>query len=517
MSASKQRKMRQEKATNGFTDPKTLREAEEQAKERRSNRMYAIIGIIFVVVAAFLVVWNSGMVQRNSTALTIDGDKYTPAEVGYFYHSSYNQIANSQYASYYGLDTKSALSSQDLNDTAKMMLGVSDDMTWDQYFKNSAVDALKEVNAMTKAANADGFEFTDDMQAEIDEFITTLKGYAKNAGYSTAKYVKALYGPYMTLDALKDILHDTTLVSHYQEHYSDSLHYSDAKLEKYYSKHKNDIDVAAYEYIYFDGAASAKTDKDGNTVDATDKEIAAAKQAASDAAEKAMARYQAGESLKKIADDYECATYSKVDDGSSSSASIMADWIFDKDRTAGDYKMIDNDPSSYLVVFHSRGRQEYNTVDVRHILIKVDSSTLDTASETYDDDLAALDKEAKAKAEDLLKQWKKGDATEESFAELAKTNSEDNADQGGLYQQIYQGQMVSEFNDWIFDSARQSGDVDIVKTDYGYHIMYFVGQNEVYWKVQVENVLKNDDYASWRESVLKDVKATEAKGMKYVG
>ena len=35
--------------------------------------------------------------------------------------------------------------------------------------------------------------------------------------------------------------------------------------------------------------------------------------------------------------------------------------------------------------------------------------------------------------------------------------------------------MVTEFNNWIFDDARKAGDVEIVKTSYGYHIMYFVG------------------------------------------
>ena len=35
--------------------------------------------------------------------------------------------------------------------------------------------------------------------------------------------------------------------------------------------------------------------------------------------------------------------------------------------------------------------------------------------------------------------------------------------------------MVPTFNDWCFDESRQEGDTGIVKTDYGYHVMYFVG------------------------------------------
>ncbi|MBR6826094.1 MAG: hypothetical protein IKM59_06055, partial [Oscillospiraceae bacterium] len=33
-------------------------------------------------------------------------------------------------------------------------------------------------------------------------------------------------------------------------------------------------------------------------------------------------------------------------------------------------------------------------------------------------------------------------------------------------------------NDWCFDPARQVGDHGIVKTSYGFHIMYFSGQTE---------------------------------------
>ena len=38
--------------------------------------------------------------------------------------------------------------------------------------------------------------------------------------------------------------------------------------------------------------------------------------------------------------------------------------------------------------------------------------------------------------------------------------------------------MVTEFNDWVYDSERKVGDVDIVKTTYGYHVIYFDGDGE---------------------------------------
>lgn len=35
--------------------------------------------------------------------------------------------------------------------------------------------------------------------------------------------------------------------------------------------------------------------------------------------------------------------------------------------------------------------------------------------------------------------------------------------------------MVNSFSAWCFDSSRKAGDTAIVKSDFGYHIMYFVG------------------------------------------
>ena len=92
MSASREKKNRQEVAASGVVDPKTARQAQEQAKERRSNRLYAIIAIAFVVIAIGLVVWNSNIIQRGTTAVTVEGESYSAAEVSYYYHNAYNSI-----------------------------------------------------------------------------------------------------------------------------------------------------------------------------------------------------------------------------------------------------------------------------------------------------------------------------------------------------------------------------------------------------------------------------------------
>ena len=101
----------------------------------------------------------------------------------------------------------------------------------------------------------------------------------------------------------------------------------------------------------------------------------------------------------------------------------------------------------------------------------------------------------KCKANELLTEWKNGEHTEDSFAYMAAENSTDSgsATNGGLYEDIYPGQMVDAFDAWCFDASRKPGDTGIVKTEYGYHIMYFVSTGEhAYWYARAENDYLNE-------------------------
>ena len=237
--------------------------------------------------------------------------------------------------------------------------------------------------------------------------------------------------------------------------------------------------------------------------------------AAKDGANAALARFRNGESLEDIAKDYDIATYYPVTDGSNTSDTV-ATWVFEKATAAGESTVLDDGTNYYVAVFHKLGRQEYNTVDVRHILIKVDTSSLDTKSETYEQDLADLKAQKKTEAEKILQEWKDGAATEASFGELADKYSADSP-AGGLYEKVYKGQMVTNFNDWCFDASRKTGDTDIVETNFGYHIMYFVGEDLPYWRVRVTNTMTNNDLNDWVASLQQEYTVTEGSGMKSVG
>lgn len=118
-------------------------------------------------------------------------------------------------------------------------------------------------------------------------------------------------------------------------------------------------------------------------------------------------------------------------------------------------------------------KESGDVVDVRHILITPKGGTTEGTTTTYSEEQWEA---ARVEAQELLDTWKSGEATEKTFAELANEHTEDTGSQstGGLYTAVEQGDMVTEFDTWIFAEGRAFGDTDLVKTPYGYHIMFFV-------------------------------------------
>lgn len=152
--------------------------------------------------------------------------------------------------------------------------------------------------------------------------------------------------------------------------------------------------------------------------------------------------------------------------------------------------------------------REDKTIDVRHILILPEGATTSTVtSETFSEEAWAA---AETQANAILAEWLAGEATGESFGALANAYSADAYDSdgdgvnddGGLYTQVSEGDMVTNFNDWCFDESRVAGDYGIVQTEFGYHVMYFVGE-EPLWRAYAEEDLITEQY----NAVIQDAEA----------
>ena len=87
------------------------------------------------------------------------------------------------------------------------------------------------------------------------------------------------------------------------------------------------------------------------------------------------------------------------------------------------------------------------------------------------------------------------------FEEYGNTYTEDSS---VFYDNVYKGQMVKEYEDWLFDAVRVEGEISYpepVKTDYGYHIMYYVGNEIEGWKSDIRVDLSEADNTAYLEGI----------------
>ena len=511
----------------------------------------AVVVLALVAGIGAFAVNNSGMLERGKTAFMVGDVEVTSAEYGFYYSSAFNNYFqySYQYDTYYGTGMGKLYTGYDYSispDEQKYegeeIEGVENPMFTD-FFEDQAIKSIKYVKGSVKYAEENGITLDEDDYAEIDAALADYKEGAKGMNYSLPAYLRTFFHKGMTESLLKKIIEEQTITTKVQtvrsEEYSAS--YTDAKIEKTYFD-----ELKTYGKIslrYFDIAAekeTVKADKEGeeDTQEVTDKTMAAAKVEA----DKFVAALKSGTDFKALAAKYaEAAGDEDFEDyKSDDTMTLMEDaaygdlsyetsdekflnWAIDTNTKAGEIYVVENEDVGYTVfmmVNPVHKAPDSYTYDVRHILVKFPDAT-DTEEEKEEVAVEALDASAYEatvdiqvntkeytnaelyiKAQDILKEYLDGDKTEELFGELAAKYSEDgNAAEGGIYEDVTEGYMVAEFENWALKKGREAGDVGIVETQYGYHIMYFIDSEKTTWSDTIRHDLADEEYAKLAEKL----------------
>jgi len=492
VSASKKKKDRQLSGEQEITEREQKRIQDEKS-ERRTMLIYTVVGIAVAVLAVAMFVLNSGIFQRNAVAATINGTEYKVADVQYYF--------NTTMSNYFGItpgstDLKSITMDEKTGETAF------------DFVLETALDSMVTVAALSDEAKEAGYTLSEVGQKSIASTMEQLDSTWPLLGYSNRdSFVRANYGKYMTYERLEELLVQQTLADEYANSVILDKEFADSDYADYYAEHTNELDT--YTYTQFVVQAKVETtDADGKTIEMTDDEKAAAledaKEDAKVLAETLKDRLDAGEDPAALATEYKDDLYSSSVRASamgSGMSSTFTEWMFDSARKADDSTLIESNLSSvtcnyYVLVFHSRERDETLTKQVRHIL--------------------ASDEET---AYTLLGQWESGAATEDSFAELAVANSLDtgSARNGGLISGITPASnLVKNFLSWSIDADRKTGDTGVVESDYGFHVMYYVGDGMATWAQSVDNILRDEAYDDLLESAREGYEAVQGSGVKYI-
>ena len=558
-------------------DLKMQRRQEEERKAKKEKTIIRTGCILAVVICVCIAAWKfyDNYQEKHGPYITVGSHEIQKAEFDYYYYSSFNSFASTygSYLSYFGLDTSKPLDQQQYSDTMtwddyfqqqavnqlKNVYALTDEAKEKGFEYDASSDYDDMVTSIKSYAQQQGVSEDEYCKSVFgsDATLEGIKPYVEMSGLASAYY-----------NDVKDNIEvtDDEINTYYDENKDnyDSVDYRVCKIEADMPEEETETE-AETEAAQTETAAESnsettaesasetavtesQTETESETMSAEESEAAAKAEEEAKEAAMADAKAKADEMLSKIKDE---ASFEKIYDKYASDTSVdslntdkkkasisptdVASWLFDADRQAGDTTVIEDTANNayYVVYFKDRYLDHTKTVDVRQILISADTSTADEAENTETETSAAGETEtaetesaeaqeqakedakaaAKTKAEQILKDWKSGDATEDSFAELAKTYSDDTGSNtnGGLYEAVKEGQMVTNFNDWIFDASRKPGDTGIVESDYGYHIIYFVGDDAEEWHVDIKDTITSNKLNDYMSNLTADLEVKDSR------
>lgn len=431
-----------------------------------------------------------------SVVATVDGQKISIGMYDYYYASIVSYYE--QYASYgyYSLDTTKDYSKQYTTDDD------GNKISWQKFFETEALKEVEQITTYYSKALEEGVTLTSAQKKTIDKQISTLKDSASQNDVSLDQYIKANFGTYCSEDTIRIMLEQYYLSANYKGKFKSEAKVTDNDVDKYYNDHKNDY--KKIEFYYIASPYDATDDNSKNeSIKTAEKIMAKMKDKKSvialvpevyssyiDSQVKSSMEQDSTLTEKKAREEavksYESNVVTTVSGSDSPFDDKMNTWLFSDDTKVGSKKYYIDENAKYIYIVLKTSKasiEEDETYTVRHILVAPESgsnSSSSTSEKTeYTDEQWAA---AKKKADSILAKFNKTNKSEYEFAKLAEQYSTDSASTssgsndsfGGLYESVTLGQMVPDFEKWSIDDSRKYGDTGIVKSDYGYHIMFFI-------------------------------------------
>ncbi|HBL41659.1 MAG TPA: hypothetical protein DDY98_08985, partial [Ruminococcaceae bacterium] len=508
-------------------------------KQQTKNIITLVICIVAALAIAVVACFNLGVFERFKTIKTVDGKSYSAVEYEYYYKSTHYYYLNmsNQYDSYYGEGYGVMYTGYDSSKLPEDQEYVGTDFTledgttptWKQYFEHIALLNLRRTVILADMAAKEGYNATEEETSEaasmLDDLRQDIKDNAEENGsqaVSLGKYLRSNYGKGMSEAAFQKIVDRETLANSY---YQDLLErtgdgYADDVIEAEYNKDKSAYDSVDFRLF----TVAAETPELGD--DATTEETQAAQTKAAETAKKQanemFGKIKDSASFKTLAEQYATATQKESVDYSDDAATLttyarketisgslpesVVTWLYADSTKVGDKKLFDEDGTYYLLLMvKSPYKDNTNPVDVRHILYQFDSEAEDAAADKA---------EKKASAEAALKKINESSDKLATFLELCAAESADTGSNqnGGLYEKVGRGQYVKAFEAWALDPDRKEGDIGIVETEYGYHVMYFEkAYTKPYWHLTIGETLADKEVTETLE------KAYESKAYAVEG
>lgn len=424
------------------------------------------LSVIMTVAVLILSLSSCGKNISETEAMRTEHFSVNDAMMSYTLYDTYYYYVNA-YGSemmiyYFGLDTSKSLKDQYYNE--------STGTTWFDTFLDIAQDSFKSALVLCEAAYDSGLSLSDVDNKFIDSEIAEIRSAAEEAGMTLEKFIVANYGKGVTSDDIRKSLEIYRLAN--KEYYSlyTGTEVSDAEIDKYVLENPADFNKRDVKRIRL-------TRSDDEAVEAKIKEYA-----------EKIATATSVETFDTLANEflgteYNISDKNKIETQNCDYSDVSAadKWMFSSDTAINDTFIAEED--SYYMVYIAVSDIYKITLETRnmyHILFSPD---------IYDSE-----ENSKLMAESVYDTWKNGDKSVESFKELAVQYSADyvSIPSGGYYPNLSSEDISTEIATWLFDEERKAGDTEIVKSQSGYHIIYYSGTGLEQWKATATEAVKNE-------------------------
>jgi hypothetical protein len=392
-------------------------------------------------------------------------------ELEYYYLSLFYQTYSLAYSyeTQYGEGTGKMLTGYDYKlspDKQSTKNEAGETITFAEYFYESAVREMAMSKYSAEFAVASGISLTEGEKKDIEDAATE---------FASNEFVQKFYNTAVVNKVHQKVITDKKYTEHYKDMIRDKCNNA-KEISSIYTEDKIKYDVVDFRWFVIENDSSAASEATAfinkvTSVGGYNEETF-----------KSVVLEFIGEDHK----DYEAyksdaATEIKKIDKQAMELNVSkdaADWFFETDendryvRKSGDIRYFLSGNGENIYILYATGtpyRDDDTQRSVRHILLM--DSTIEDAQKVLD--------EYNSKAGNNF--------YEEYFIELVKKYSDDTGtkNNGGLIENMKNdGQYVTAFEDWAFAEGefsgqeRKIGTTGIVESEYGYHIMLYLSENE---------------------------------------
>lgn len=469
MSKEKQTEEQSDKVVTRY-DRKMEKRKKEEEKERRSWKRFKIVSIVILAAVAVSIVFSIGTsfynryTVLNQTYFQVGDHDITRLEYNYYFNNVYSNYLSmyGSYVSMMGLDTTVDLDEQTYPG--------NENMTWKDYFDQSAVEQIQQIKAMADEARENGFEY--DSSEDMASYETEIAAQAESASVSESEYYTLMYGDYATPSRIETFVEENLLASAYYNHLVEENQPADDEITAYYEENKNSYDTVTYRSFYFevDTSAGEETGSEESTAAET-----------TTAAEETTVEETTLDTAEETAEETTAAEETTVEETTTGAEETAAE-----ETTAAE-------------------------------------AETETASEEEtgmtDEEIAAAMDELKVQADEMAARLEAGEDFEDLCVEYASEDQKENyggEEDGSLTEEGSYYGAPSVAADWLFDESRQEGDITVLESESlnRYYVVQFISRqnDEETTNESIGNLLASQVVSEYVTEIAQEYTVTDVAG-----